>query len=188
MAMFIKLLRAKNMMGKGDEQDCVITYSAGGKWDKVTNATNAIVKKHVYNDSTNIGTVTFYSPVVRINEEAGSTAYNLTMCVLPPSVTTLCDGAFSSTRLTYIDIPSSVVEIGVGVFKYTNFLEYVNFSAHTQIPTMTGLSSELNDFGPSSKIIVPDDLYEEWIESEHWKSYATRIIRKTDYDSLIVTE
>ena len=50
------------------------------------------------------------------------------------------------------------------------------------IPTLgtNSFSSTASDF----KIIVPDDLYEDWISATNWANYASKIIKKTDWDAL----
>ena len=51
---------------------------------------------------------------------------------------------------------------------------------------MTSLSST-NAFSsiPSDcKIIVPDTLYDTWIAATNWSTYASKIIKKSEWDAL----
>ena len=101
------------------------------------------------------------------------------------SVTSVGASAFSYCySLSSIVIPNSVTSVGASAFSYCSGVAYYDFSKHTTIPT-----SENNEFSsiPSDcKIIVPDSLYDSWKSATNWSSYASYIIKKSDWDAIKV--
>jgi hypothetical protein len=59
----------------------------------------------------------------------------------------------------------------------------LDFSKCVAIPTIgSGVFGNLNN--EKCKIVVPDALYDDWIVATNWSNYASKIIKKSDYDNL----
>jgi len=86
---------------------------------------------------------------------------------------------FSLTNYkSYIQITS----IGNYCFQNCFSVKKYDFSNNTSIPTLgTNVFSGIQS---DCKIIVPDDLYDDWIVATNWSNYASYIIKKSDWDAL----
>lgn len=119
--------------------------------------------------------------VVQISNYIFQNCKNLQSVTIPNSVTSIGSSAFESCISLYnITIPKSVTNIGGSAFKSSS-LGLIDFSQHESIPT---LGSSVFTSVYNYNIIVPDVLYDEWIAATNWSNYASKIIKKSDYDAL----
>ena len=106
------------------------------------------------------------------------------------------------SNLASVNIPQGVVHIGAGVFQNCKFLNvaftipkavqiiksatfnncisvpYFDFSGHEAVPTL----ENINAFSYiSGKIVVPDALYDQWIVATNWSTYASRIVKASEF-------
>ena len=96
-----------------------------------------------------------------------------------PSVANINNQAFSGCScLKDISFGSNVLSIKSNAFYDCGLLETCDFSNNTSVPT---LESTIAFYGSNYKIIVPDELYDEWITSTNWSSISSRIKKKSEY-------
>ena len=96
--------------------------------------------------------------------------------------------AFSNYgRATSIIVPSSVMLLYAGAFDRCISVQYYDFSTHNKVPTLER-SNVFYGIPSECKIIVPDNLYDEWIVTTNWSIYADYIIKKSDWDAQQLTE
>lgn len=101
---------------------------------------------------------------------------------IPDGITSIPNYAFRNcTSLRSIRVPSSVTSIGQYAFQSAKSLVNMDFSEHSVIPTLGSYSVDSLDY--ACKIIVPDALYDEWIAATNWSNYASKIIKKSDWDA-----
>ena len=84
--------------------------------------------------------------------------------------------------LQYLIIPPSVQKIGsYGIYTLLS-LAYIDFSQHTTIPELVA-SNSIGNLASSNgtKIIVPDELYDEWIAATNWTTHASKIVKNSEY-------
>lgn len=67
-----------------------------------------------------------------------------------------------------------------------NVLKY-DLSNCKEIPHLA-YKNAFSGINSACKIIVPDDLYDEWIVAQNWSEYADHIIKKSDWDTQQVSE
>lgn len=79
-------------------------------------------------------------------------------------------------------MPTSIKKIGGYVFNTCYGLAYCDFSAFSEIPQMD--TYVFANVASDCKIIVPDALYDTWIAATNWSTYASNIIKKSEWDSL----
>lgn len=81
--------------------------------------------------------------------------------------------------LTSMRMPASVTAIGSNAFKGCVSLHTLDFSDHTSVPSIK--SNTLPERGVY-RIIVPDALYDEWIAATNWSTYASQIVKASEYN------
>lgn len=119
---------------------------------------------------TNITDVEFPDSLTTIGVGAFSGS-SITSVEFPSSVTTIGNSAFTSCNLSELTIPSGVTSIGDRAFMYNNSLERINVSA-SAVPTLGG---DAFDYTNNCTIYVPFDLYEDYMASQSWQEYRSRI-------------
>jgi hypothetical protein len=92
---------------------------------------------------------------------------------LPKSLTTLQPDLFyGCDSLKKIHVPKNVGSLESGCLRNTN-LDVLDFSEHTTVPTLKASFGDYAGF----IIIVPDNLYAEWVEASNWSQYKD-VIKK----------
>jgi hypothetical protein len=61
-------------------------------------------------------------------------------------------------------------------------MAFYDFSQATAVPTLASTNA-FNSIPSDCKIIVPDTLYDEWVAATNWSTYASYIIKKSDWDA-----
>lgn len=86
---------------------------------------------------------------------------NLKKCYISKDITTIGDGAF------YDD---------------SNCILYY-FIDHTAVPTLSSTRTFQN-MNSSCKIVVPDSLYTSWKAATNWSTFASKIVKQSNYNDL----
>lgn len=99
---------------------------------------------------------------------------------LPNNLTALANSTFRYCySLQKIIIPKSVLSIGSTVFNSCSALEYIDFSEHEEVPTLDNNNSFTSIY-INCKIIVPDNLYEDWITASVWSNVSRYIVKASE--------
>lgn len=86
---------------------------------------------------------------------------------------------FSNVVPTYVIVPNSVYFIDTATFDFKNYRGiYVDFSKLDHIPACGYPFSSYTPYF----IIVPDELYDEWVNATNWSSYAEYIHKASEYN------
>ena len=115
----------------------------------------------------------------------GSGAFNycrgIKRITLPQNITTIEADSFGrlESLTSPIKIPAYVSMIKNYSFSGTYNLPYFDFRWHTFVPTLSNAAA-FSSSG-SWKIIVPDNLYDQWITATNWSSLASRIVKAGEY-------
>ena len=108
----------------------------------------------------------------------------LASVVLPKGMTTISGDSFSACEsLTSVVIPKGVTAINSGTFYYCYGMGFYDFSEFESVPSLSSTSA-FSGIPSDCKIIVPDALYDTWIAATNWSTYASYIIKKSDWDAL----
>lgn len=103
--------------------------------------------------------------------------------VLPDSITSMSSQCFyNNFSMTKIFIPKGVTSIQATAFSNCYGMQYYDFSKHESVPSLANKNA-FNGIPSDCKIIVPDALYEDWKVATNWSTYASNIIKKSDWDS-----
>lgn len=109
--------------------------------------------------------------------------YNLSYIVIPYLIGNNA-GMFSNCNsLSSIVITKETTNIPATTFNNCTGMAFYDFSHHTAVPTLENTNA-FTSIPSDCKIIVPDALYNEWIAATNWSTYASYIIKKTDWDNL----
>ena len=58
-------------------------------------------------------------------------------------------------------------------------LEVVHFDNAAAIPAIT--TNTFQNTNSTFKIVVPDELYDQWIVAADWSTYASQIVKASEY-------
>ena len=150
------------------------------------------------------GLHTFSLPdaVLTFGNNAFQYPYTLTRLNLPPNVSSLPTQLFSyDYRTRVLHIPSKVTSIASYAFRGCTALSKVvihgnptiasgafdsckgigeyRFAGATKVPTLSATSSLT--VPAFCKIVVPDSLYDSWIKASNWSTYASCIVKASEY-------
>ena len=106
--------------------------------------------------------------------------YSLISVVIPNSVTKIDSNMFSYCySLTSVVILNSVTKIGKQAFSSCFPLTKYDFSQVTAVPTLEA-SNAFSSINKICKIVVPDNLYDQWIAATNWSTYADYIYKASE--------
>jgi hypothetical protein len=140
----------------------------------------------VYNDDIRATSSNFSSSSLKSIRLGGTTissncleyCYLLESVEMADTVKTIGSQVFQSDySLRKIKFSSSIAAIDSSAFYALDYVEIYDFSSATSVPTLGGgLPVKLVD----PKIIVPDDLYDEWVVATNWVSKADYIYKASE--------
>lgn len=105
--------------------------------------------------------------------------------ICPSSVNTLRATVFyGCTNLKKVVFEGNITTtVGATTFRDCTSLEVVDFSNCSNVIGLSNVSAFQN-VPNTCKIVVPDALYDDWIVASNWSTFASQIIKKSDYDAL----
>lgn len=149
----------------------------------------------------NIRTFSLPKNIATLGDNVFQYAYGMTQLVLPPNISSIPQQLYAynySTRMVHI--PASVTNIYSGAFRSCSALAKVvihgspkiapsafdsctgvseyRFIGSTTVPTIYSSSLTVPSF---CKIVVPDSLYESWKKASNWSTYASLIVKESEY-------
>lgn len=156
-----------------------------------------------FNNCRSLKAVVIPNSVTNLGNGAFSYCYRLTNVAIPNSITSTGGETFRENTslinvlipnglltigsykfymcrsLTKISIPNTVTNISANAFLACwNMLEY-DFSKHSLVPTLANTSA-FTGINGQAKIIVPDNLYDQWIAATNWSTYANYIYKASE--------
>lgn len=152
----------------------------------------------------NLKNITLPSSLTKLTSYNFSGCYKLENIIIPSSVTNIGPNNFSACySLKNITIPSNVTVLGANCFqscynlKTVTFLGQISniqtntfylcisvvkydFTNSTAVPSLANTNAIT--VNADTKIVVPDDLYETWIGTTNWSTYASYIVKESEYN------
>lgn len=101
--------------------------------------------------------------------------------------TTLSNGCYSNmfygcTSLNRIKMNASYYSWGTNMFDGCTSLELVDMTGSTDVPQLEDVNNFANT-NDTYKIVVPDSLYDTWINDTNWASIASHIMKQSDWNN-----
>ena len=145
----------------------------------VTSITNS-----AFFNCSSLSSVTIPNGVPSTRSGRFQNCYSLSSLVIPNGVTSIESAMFGGCQsLSSLTIPKGVTSIGGDAFQKCYGMAYYDFSHHSSVPALEKTTA-FTGIPDDCKIIVPDNLYDTWIAATNWSTYASYIIKKTDWDNL----
>jgi hypothetical protein len=125
-----------------------------------------------------LSSIVIPNSVTSIAGSAFYRCYSLASIVIPQSVTSIDSNVFYQCySLASVVFDGAVTNIGGSAFYQCYCMAYCDLSQCTSVPTL-GTNAY---YSISSKIIVPDALYDDWKAATNWSSYASYIVKNSEY-------
>ena len=154
---------------------------------------NMLQKVEIGNGVTSIGANAFLNcsslasvvipnGVTSIGSYTFNYCYSLASVVIPNGVTSIGGNVFQNcSSLASVVIPNGVTSIGTYAFNSCQSVAFCDFRTHTSVPTLPATSA-FSSIPSDCKIVVPDALYDEWIAATNWSTYASKIVKASEYN------
>ena len=137
--------------------------------DSAFNSCYSLESIIIPNTVTSIGSYTFYG------------CYQLKSIVLSNTLTSIGTYAFQNCAiLENITLSDTLTNIGNLAFANCESILLFDFSNYGVIPTLGNVA--FNAINKLAKIVVPDSLYETWIAEANWSTYASYIVKASEYN------
>ena len=121
--------------------------------------------------------------VISIDDYCLYECYSIRYIIIPNGVTEPAnDMCYDCNSLQFVVFPKTIINIPNTTFERCYDIKYYDFSNHTSIPTLEKATAL--EAAKWTKIIVPDNLYDQWIIATNWTGRASCIIKKSDWDAL----
>ena len=86
------------------------------------------------------------------------------------------------TSLSRIKMNASSGSWGENMFNGCTSLELVDMTGSTGVPTLENVNN-FDNTNDTYKIVVPDSLYDTWVNETNWASIATHIMKQSDWNN-----
>ena len=114
--------------------------------------------------------------VTYISNYAFQYCYSLASITIQDGVTAIREYAFNGCySLASITIPDGVTSIGRSVFNNCYGIRYYDFSACTDIPTLSSTNA-FNGIPSDCQMLIPAALYDAWKAATNWVTYASYMV------------
>lgn len=109
---------------------------------------------------------------------------SLTVLRLSKSLREIASSAMSVSSLTSITFPPSMTLFKGTAIGRMSSMKFFDFTCCNQIPILESAAA-FSGYPDDFEIRVPEDLYDQWITSTNWTTYADRIVAypRTEYES-----
>jgi hypothetical protein len=103
-----------------------------------------------------------------------------TLIKIPIPCTTLNPNAFRDSWALIFIFGANIKTIGGDCFYNARQVKMYDFRKTMQVPTL-GNSTAFSGIANNCKIVVPDNLYDNWVVATNWSTYSSYIIKASEY-------
>lgn len=105
---------------------------------------------------------------------------NLELIKMPIPCSTLENNAFRETNVFIFIFGANIKQIGADCFYSARSVKMYDFRKTMQVPTLLN-SVAFQSIANDCKIVVPDNLYDNWVIATNWSTYSSYIIKASEY-------
>ena len=135
---------------------------------------------NAFTDCEGITSVVIPTGVASIGASAFRSCSNLTSFAFGDGIKIIRDSVLAyCSNLQSIYLPNTITTINANAFSYCYSMRKYDFSQFTAIPTLANINV-FNNINTQCKIVVPDELYDEWIAATNWATYANYIYKASE--------
>ena len=139
------------------------------------------IGKSVFYECYSLASIVIPQGVTSIGSMTFRSCDSLASVVISQGVTSIPEQAFIYCySLASVVIPNSVTSIGSQAFNSCPGMAYYDFTQCTSVPTIK--TSVFNSMPSDCKIVVPDSLYDKWIAATNWSTYASQIVKASEFN------
>lgn len=125
--------------------------------------------------------VTFLASVAVVPQYCFSKCSALVNVSLPASITEIQGKTFEEcSALTTLTLPMELTTIGSACFSGCASMKVYDFSNCVRVPSLYN-GTIFNSNPADMQIIVPDALYDAWIDTTNWRTLASKTIKASEY-------
>ena len=130
----------------------------------------------VFQSCSSLASITIPTSVTSIGNSAFYSCSSLASITIPTGVTSISNYAFNGcSSLASITIPTGVTSISNNAFNSCYGMRYYDFSACTDIPTLSN-SNAFKNIPSDCQMLIPSALYDEWSMATNWATYASYMV------------
>ena len=134
------------------------------------------IGRNAFNGCYSLASITIQDSVTAISNYTFQYCGSLASITIQDGVTAIRDYAFNGCySLASITIPDGVTSIGRSVFNNCYGIRYYDFSACTDIPTLSSTNA-FNGIPSDCQMLIPAALYDEWSTATNWVAYARYMV------------
>ena len=138
---------------------------------------------YTFNNCYSLASIVIPQSVTSIGNNTFYNCYSLASIVIPQGVTSIGNNVFYNCySLASIVIPQGITSIGTNLFYKCTGMAFYDFTALNAVPSLAA-TSVFTSIPSDCKIVVPDALYDEWIAATNWSSYASYIIKASEFNA-----
>ena len=131
---------------------------------------------HTFSYCYSISSIAIPSVVVFIGVYTFNYCYSLASITIPDGVKSIGTYTFNYCySLASITIPDGVKTIDGYAFNYCYGMRYYDFSACTDIPTLSNINAFTN-IPSDCNMLIPSALYDTWKSATNWANYASKMV------------
>ena len=137
---------------------------------------------NTFQDCYSLSSIIIPEGVISIGSNTFQDCYSLSNIVIPKGVTSIGSSTFRyCSSLSSIIIPEGVTSIGINAFGSCYGMAYYDFKDSKSVPSLSN-TSVFNSIPSDCKIVVPDSLYDSWIAATNWSTYASKIVKASEFN------
>ena len=134
------------------------------------------ISDYAFSGCYSLASITIPDSVTSIGSYTFKNCYSLANVTIPNGVTYINSSAFSICySLASITIPDSITSIGNYAFSSCYGMRYYDFSACTDIPSLSNTNA-FNSLPSDCQMLIPAALYDKWSTATNWVQYATHMV------------
>ena len=140
------------------------------------------IDSYAFQDCCSLASVIIPPRVLAVGNHAFIYASALSTLIIPESFTSIGDYAFADCySLASVVFSQGVTGIGSNAFGSCYGIILLDFQKSIAVPTLLNKNA-ISEIKSRCRIVVPDPLYDEWIAATNWSTYASQIVKASEYN------